>query len=706
MPDRVDDGSLRSIVSAWLHEEGHLWVFVLKACLAALLALWVALRLGFDSPGTAMTTVFIVAQPQSGLVLAKSFYRLLGTLTGLLFTLLIVATLSQSRELFLLAMSVWIGLCVAGASWFRDFQAYAFLLAGYTSCMIGFSAVQNPDAFFEIAVTRVSEIVLGILCATVVSDALFPERLSPKLVQTVRGQFKHFIEFLHEAVAAPLDRTVTLADQIDFVSGVLTLESLRAATLFEDPEARLRSDRFRLFNADFMTVSTTLHALQRHAARLRAHGRVQALVELRPCVDALGPALLHEGRAPAMAAEAVDVIDQLRAFQTQLNVQLQQSRDHLAGRVSAGELFDFDCIAELFEQFVTELLRFTETYVSLMDVRSRAPRPAPAMAWHSEPRVAFGAGLRALCALLALTWFWIATAWPDGGGAATIACVGCALFASSPAPARAVRQMGLGFLLGLGAAYICGFHVLNQMDGFTQLALGLMPFMMVGAWLAAHPKTVGVGAGFSIMLTTGLQPQNVMHFNVTSFLNNGLSQLIGLGVAALAFSLLTSQDAQAVATRIAARLRHELVNACRKPLRQLPHAFDGHVRDLMRRVMAEPPSVRDTLLPCALSVLVLGDAVIDLRQCLTQAARPAVVRALLADLAGLFEQPTAARRAALIAQIRHYLATATDGQELVAGGHLERCLHRLCSGLADDDWYAAFTTGASAARTQEPVHAA
>ncbi|MEL0027987.1 MAG: FUSC family protein, partial [Perlucidibaca sp.] len=545
----------------------------------------------------------------------------------------------------------------------------------------------------------------GILCVTVVSDAIMPERLSPRLVQAVRGQFRHLIEFLREAVAAPLDRTVTLADQIDFVSAVLTLESLRASTLFEDPESRLRSDRLRLFNADFMTVSTTLHALQRLAQRLRAEGRTQALAELRPCVDSLAPALLHQGRAPAMAAEAVDVIGQLQAFQATLAEALMQARARLCGQVSAAELFDFDCTAELFEQFVDEMLRFTETYASLMDVRTRPTRPAPAMSWHSDPLLAFGAGLRAMLAMLVVVLFWIASGWPEGAGAATIACVGCALFASAPAPLKAVRQMVIGFLLGLAAAYACGFHVLNQLDGFLQLSFGLLPFMLLGAWLMAHPASAGMGAGFSIMFTSSLQLQNVMHFNAVSFINGGLAQLLGLGVAAVAFSVLATSNPAAQASRIAQRLRRELVLACTQPLRQLPHAFDGRVRDLMRRAMSLPAADRDRLLPCALSVLELGDAIADLRLITAGEGLPACLRGLPQALVACFRHPGPEQRRTVLAILHDGLDGRGQG-ELTAGGRLARCLHRIHCGLADDDWYAAFNyRSVSVARTGETQHA-
>lgn len=706
-----------TIARDWLASEGPAWIFIFKTCLAAVLALWVAFRLGFDQPSTAMTTVFIVAQPQTGLILAKSFYRIIGTLIGLVVTIAMVAAFAQYRELFLIAITLWVGLCVAGASWFRDFQAYAFLLAGYTSCLIGFPGVIHPDSVFQIAVTRVSEILLGILCVTVISDAILPQRLSPRLVLTVRGQFSHFIRFLHDAVAMPLDRSVTVTDELQFVSDVLTLESLRAATLFEDPASRIRSDRLRLFNADFMTVSTTLHALQQLARRMRSQGWLAALRLLRPCVDGLGPVLLQDGRPPAMAAEAGQLVARLETWIPLLQQQLQVARMTLEGEATAEECFDFDCAAELLEQFVAELHRFASTYASLALARGRSDRRAPGMVWHVEPGKALASGLRATAAMLTLTLFWILSAWPEGAAAATIACIGCALFAASPAPLRAVRQMGTGFAAGTVAAYVCGFHVLNQMDGFAQLALGMLPFMMAGTWLMTRPRTAGVGAGFNLMFTNALLPQNVMSFDAVSFLNNGIAQLVGLVVAGIAFSVLTRQDARAVVSGIAIRLRQELGRACTDALRHLPHAFDGRTRDLMRRLLGLPVADRDRLLSCALSVLELGDAIVDLRQTAAGELAPSLqagVGRLLAALKPCFASPGVITRAAGLAALQQLLAAvdASRAQPLsraqqAATERLRRCLHRIHAVMNDDDWFTAFSDpGIAALATGDTGHAA
>src|ERR1700720_1460044 len=73
-------------------------IFAAKTFVAGLLALYVAFWLGLDEPRWALLTVYIVSQPESGLVLAKGFYRALGTAAGLLVTTLLVFTFAQYGE--------------------------------------------------------------------------------------------------------------------------------------------------------------------------------------------------------------------------------------------------------------------------------------------------------------------------------------------------------------------------------------------------------------------------------------------------------------------------------------------------------------------------------------------------------------------------------------------------------------------------------
>jgi uncharacterized membrane protein YccC len=162
------------VFMASLREESTTLMFVFKSLLALYIACWLAMRLALPLPSTAMITTIIVANRQTGMVLAKSFYRAIGTLVGALAALLIVALFPQERVLFLAAMSLWIGLCAGGATLYRNFKAYAFVLAGYSAAIIAIPVIGHPQDVFDSVVWRLSEVLLGLGVSGVVHDVVFP----------------------------------------------------------------------------------------------------------------------------------------------------------------------------------------------------------------------------------------------------------------------------------------------------------------------------------------------------------------------------------------------------------------------------------------------------------------------------------------------------------------------------------------------------
>jgi len=117
MKTAVASGRLRTWLPempAWLdHQTAVGLTFAVKTFAAALLALYIAFWAGLDDPRWSFLTVFIVSQPDSGLVLAKSFYRILGTIAGLLVSIALVFGLAQYGELFGRAgrMGLFLQLC-------------------------------------------------------------------------------------------------------------------------------------------------------------------------------------------------------------------------------------------------------------------------------------------------------------------------------------------------------------------------------------------------------------------------------------------------------------------------------------------------------------------------------------------------------------------------------------------------------------------
>jgi uncharacterized membrane protein YccC len=144
----------------------RLWASV---CLALYVAFWLEL----DNPFWAGTTAAIVCQPQLGASLRKGWFRMIGTLVGAVMSVVLVACVPQDRALFLGGLALWGATCSFVATLLRNFASYAAALAGYTVAIIagellGTTGGVNADAAFLVAVTRASEVCIGIVCAGVV----------------------------------------------------------------------------------------------------------------------------------------------------------------------------------------------------------------------------------------------------------------------------------------------------------------------------------------------------------------------------------------------------------------------------------------------------------------------------------------------------------------------------------------------------------
>ena len=121
------------------------WAHAARTAVAALLALWCAFALQLDTPYSAMTTVLIVSNPVQGMILAKSVYRLGGTLIGGIAGVALMALFAQAPVLFLLGFAAWLALCTAASTLLRGFRSYGAVLAGYTVALIAMPAVDHPE---------------------------------------------------------------------------------------------------------------------------------------------------------------------------------------------------------------------------------------------------------------------------------------------------------------------------------------------------------------------------------------------------------------------------------------------------------------------------------------------------------------------------------------------------------------------------------
>ena len=218
----------------WRTQDAPVLIYMVKAALAGLLALSVSMILNLPDPRTAIFTSFIVMQPQSGLVFSKSYYRILGTVAGVAVSLALMGMFAQEREWFIALFALWIAITTAAGLKYRNFQSYGFVLAGYTVCIVALPVIEMPLQVFEIATSRFSEVLVGIMCATLISDLIFPRHLSDSLLAAERERFGGVLKSLSNPNALYCGEAATGR----FASGVVGLNATQVNTAFEGKNDR------------------------------------------------------------------------------------------------------------------------------------------------------------------------------------------------------------------------------------------------------------------------------------------------------------------------------------------------------------------------------------------------------------------------------------------------------------------------------------
>ncbi|MDY7578390.1 FUSC family protein [Herbaspirillum sp. RTI4] len=609
---------IREAATSWNQTERPTWIYIFKMVFAALLALGIGMRLDLDSPRTAMTTVFIVMQPQSGMIFAKSFYRIAGTLVGSLAVVLFVALFAQTPELFLLCTAIWIGLCTAGSAYNRNFRSYGFVLSGYTVALIGIPAVVHPALTFDSVVTRVTELSLGIVCAAVVSALIFPQRSTPALIRTIRSRFSAFVDLIGGTLGGSVDRQQLENTNARFIGDIIGLEAMRSSAVFEDPDVRLRSGRLTRMNSEFMALSTRVHAL--HQLMNRMHGDSHAVIveAIESYFREVGPLLTRSGGEPVMSAtDAADASEKLLHFKAELPKRIRATRGELAdAQVSASALLDFDTASELLYRVIEELHAYTATYASLVPRTHEREQRQPAYVPKTSLLTASIAGVRAGIVLLILSAFWIASGWPSGDFAALNAAAICAIVSALPNPAAATKKMAYGIAIAIGLGYVYAFHIFPHLDGFLLLASALLPVLLLAVYMTTRPATAGIGMGMCIFFTFLAVPDNQAHFNAVTYFNQSAALMTSIIVSTIAFQVLLPPATAWLVRHMEKQLRKQVVQACFGKLPQLAASFESGTRDLMHQINAltsEQAALQKSALGWMFATLEIGHAVIELR---------------------------------------------------------------------------------------------
>lgn len=620
-------GQLAQGAGAWLalrdyaRTDGARWLHAAKVALAVVLALGIAMRLELRVPRTAMVSIVIVMMHQySGMVIARGFYRGLGMFAGSMAGLLLVVAFPQQPLPFFLSLSALLGACVVGASYFRNFQSYGFVLTGYATCIIAVPAWSDPYGVFDNVVQTVSEVAVGVTCASLVSALVLPCKVRPALLAAGDAHFDHLLDFVRQMLRADAEPEQLDGEHLKLLQERAQLETLASAVVFEDPAARQESWRLVELNHDFLDTYARLramHLIRRQAAE-RHHDH--AVASIQQLFEALEQALPPPG--PAATARAVQGLQRMQALGEALPAQIEQG---LQQQTTAQGRDFYMTAASAMNLLLQDLSAYAANIVGLRDPALlaqhgyvRRKRPARGLLSTANRMAALAAGARAALAVALVGAAWVASGWVAGASAVIGAAITSALFAVVPQPAAASRQIFLGCLLGWSFGFAFNFLLLPRIAGFPLLAVCLGAVVMAGAFANTFPRLAVPALGFNIYFLFIGNLGNPPVYAPAAYLDLGAALLCGIAAAALAFNIFVPY-ASAWAARHYLRQMRRLVarTAVYGRLDNLLYRFESNLRDFVMQIALRPldgPFNRTLMFDWAFAAMDVGRAVIQVRE--------------------------------------------------------------------------------------------
>lgn len=458
------------------------WAFALRTWAAMMLALHVAFWLQLENGYIAAFTVGILSLQTRGQAYQKALYQLLMTVVGVVVSIIIAGLLAQARDLFVIAYAIWLGLCVYVGGLLDGNRAAGVVLAGFTVAFVAVSQIDSPQSIFLTGVDRGAGIAVGIVALALVNDVFLAPNLhtilSPKLAA------------MHQRV-----RTFALA--------ILRGESA-------DP----------IQSANLLREITALHpdisalVIESSAGWARGAAGRTAAVALVAEVSAVGAlASLPAATLPSLRSALA------RALANTPGEDSRTLRLHMQQQMEAG---DADAHDALFACHALDLLtedQRAQEAIEDLEADRRPPCHVRTPIYRSR-RAAARNGLRAFLAVLIAAILFSLGGWPFASYGLALTGVFLALSANAPSPRKFAAAAIVAVPIAALLAGVTEFLVLDGVDQFPLLAIGMAPSVLAAALLFTLPNARISSIGFLLLVYFPLllSPANPQDYNPETYL--------------------------------------------------------------------------------------------------------------------------------------------------------------------------------------------
>jgi len=571
-------------------------LFGVRLWLAVCLALYVAFWLELDNAYWAGTSAAIMCQPSLGASLRKGWYRVIGTIIGAVAIVVLTAFTVQDRFGFLFGLAVWGAVCGLVATLLRNFAAYAAALAGYTAVIIaadelGATGGANGGDVFMLAVSRASEISIGIVCAGIVLAATDFGGARRKLAA-------HFAAVASEITARIsstfLQSKPELADtrlvRRDLLRRVIGLDPVIDEAIGEASDLRYHSPILHTAVGGLFSALAAWRVVAVHLELMpseRERREAERICGLLP--EALRSASIEGG-----TERWVD----------------DPERVHRICDVAIRALTNFPdrtpSLRLLADRMAEALLGIQRAVNGLLLIKD----PARAVPFSRTPSFvvpdilpALVNAARVLVTIAVMEVLWIVTAWPNGAQALTFAAVTVILF--SPQAERAYT-VALGFLIGtvvgVVAAAIIAYAILPMLDSYFAFSLAIGLVLVPAGVLMTQPWQTAVFTALAFNFIPLLAPSNPMVYNLEQFYNTAVGLTAGVAAGVMALRLIPPLSPAFRTRRLLALTLRDLRRLAARPFLRSTTQWEIHGLGRLSQLPEQADPLQRSQLLAALTV--------------------------------------------------------------------------------------------------------
>lgn len=500
-----------SAVRKILRREWPTLLLAVRGTLAALLALAAAITLKLECPYWAAITALIVIQPTRGLLLEKSYFRLVGTVFGASAGLLILFVTRSPLTISLL-LSLWLAGCVGIGNLLYGLRSYGAMVAGCTGAVVAMAGYSNPPHLYDLVFGRIACIIIGIIVSTTVT-----------LYFTQRSAKREVLERVSQVVISSLEWTAHLIRGNDQTE----LNVLRKTILTELADIENSLDAYWAGSLDLKKRKQLVNSL---VGSLLSHLEVGTVTEKQ-----------LQLQSHIITPWRGSLADKLDLTVDCLHGQGLSNYDPsgLPGVIS--ELSSrLPLLAKSLEDVMTSLHVAVVQWDATMPAIER-PAATPYIR-HRDWQEAGRAALRAACAMAGVGLAWYLTGCNEGPLMIMAASIMVSFFSTHDRPAVTLGHVFCGALLGITAAIITRLLVLPGASSSLQQGLVCIPVLLAGIIALNHRSTARGAMDAMLFFLFVMQPGLPAVPPPVTYALGGLACLGGIGVAILSFRFLLPVD--------------------------------------------------------------------------------------------------------------------------------------------------------------------